>query len=121
MRPVYTLPPNLEKLTKKQLERRKEKTLERIEELEIDISVSVGIMMDIIKEQDKLKFKIPLVTHQPTRAEYDARYNKLEEERKIENKKYQDLKHELDTLHYNLDELSIRIDTIQDYVDQPDY
>lgn len=120
MRSVYSLPSNHEKLTRRQLERRKEKTQERIEELEIDISVSVSKIMNIINEQDKLKTKMPLITHPPLKAEYETRYSELEQERNEENKKYQDLKHEIDTLNYNLGELDIAINTIQELVEQLD-
>jgi chromosome segregation ATPase len=117
---VYSLPPNLDKLSREQLERRKEKTQERIEELEIDISVSVGKIMNIVNEQDKLKIKMPLVTHSSLKKEYHARYEQLEQERNAEKKRYQDLKHEIDTLHYNLGELGIAINTLEEFVEQLD-
>jgi predicted nucleic acid-binding Zn-ribbon protein len=120
MRSVYSLPSNLEKLTRKQLERRKENTQKRIEELEIGISISVSKMMDIVNKQDELKKKLPLLTYPPLKADYDAKYNELEQKRNAENKNYQDLKHEIDTLHYNIGELDIAINTIQELVEQYD-
>nr|AFK24907.1 hypothetical protein Josef01_10c16_11 [uncultured archaeon] len=50
----------------------------------------------------------------------DADYERLSEQKNAQNKIYQDLKHELATLNYNLEELGMASHTIQGAVELSD-
>jgi hypothetical protein len=120
MHSVYSLPSNLEKLNRKQIELRMIRTKKRIEDLEIDISVLNDIIFSLVAKQDQLMLKMPLVIYPPQRQKLDAEYEQLSEQKNEKDKINQNLKHELATLNYNLEELSIELDTIQDAVELSD-
>ncbi|MGI0005351.1 MAG: hypothetical protein ACREAO_02540 [Nitrososphaera sp.] len=120
MHSVYSLPSNLEKLNRKQIELRMIRTKKRIEDLEIDISVLNDIIFSLVAKQDQLMLKMPLVIYPPQRQKLDVEYEQLSEQKNEKDKINQNLKHELATLNYNLEELSIELDTIQDAVELSD-
>lgn len=68
----------------------------------------------------KAKERFPLVTYPPQRKKMDADYERLSEQKNAQNKIYQDLKHELATLNYNLEELGMASHTIQGAVELSD-
>ena len=116
MHSVYSLPSDLGKLNRKQIELRMMRTKKRIEDLEIDISVLNDIIFSLVAKQDQLMLKMPLVIYPPQRQKLDVEYGQLSEQKNEKDKINQNLKHELATLNYNLEELSIELDTIQDAV-----
>ncbi|AIF82188.1 hypothetical protein NTE_00106 [Candidatus Nitrososphaera evergladensis SR1] len=121
LRPVYSLPPNLERLDRETLERLKERTQKRIEDLELSILALDGIILDCIKRQDQLGYRIPLASQPSYKEELIEKYEKVTEEKKIRSKEYQELKHEIATLNYNLEQLDIVLNTIlQEIVDLSD-
>ena len=120
MHSVYSLPSNLEKLNRKQIELRMIRTKKKIEDLEINISVLNDIIFSLVAKQDQLMLKMPLVIYPPQRQELDVEYEQLSEQKNEKDKINQNLKHELATLNYNLEELSIELDTIQDAVELSD-
>jgi hypothetical protein len=120
MHSVYSLPSNLEKLNRKQIELQMIRTKKRIEDLEIDISVLNDIIFSLVAKQDQLMLKMPLVIYPPQRQKLDVEYEQLSEQKNEKDKINQNLKHELATLNYNLEELSIELDTIQDAVELSD-
>ena len=120
MHSVYSLPSNLEKLNRKQIELRMIRTKKRIEDLGIDISVLNYIIFSLVAKQDQLMLKMPLVIYPPQRQKLDVEYEQLSEQKNEKDKINQNLKHELATLNYNLEELSIELDTIQDAVELSD-
>lgn len=102
------------------IERRKEKFQEKIEDLGLDAQVLDHRIMQCNQKIDRLRNRISLVSHQPYRQSLDLEYQQLQDEKAEAYKQLLDIKSEIATVIYDIDELDLEVTRLSELVGAAD-
>jgi predicted RNase H-like nuclease (RuvC/YqgF family) len=113
----YSLPPNLDKLGRVRLESTKKKFQRLIDDFEQEASALDYGIMKYIEEMDHLENKIILTSYPPMKQEFKTRLEIVKAKKESDYTKSRELKSEIATLNYYLEELDLVLNRLIDAVD----
>lgn len=113
----YSLPPNLDKLGRARLESTKKKFQRLVDDLEQEASALDYGIMKYLEEMDYLENKIILTSYPPLKEEFKTRLDVVKAKKESDYAKSRELKSEIATLNYYLEELDPVLNRLADAVD----
>jgi predicted nucleic acid-binding Zn-ribbon protein len=102
------------------VERRKEQFQKKIEDLELDAAVLDHKIMQYNQQIDHLKNRMSLASYLPYRKSLDIEYQFIQEEKERSYKQLLDIKSEIVTIIYDIEELDLEVTRLSELVGAAD-